>query len=191
MLIGRYPALLDANVLHPAFVRSALLWFADERLFMPHWSADIIEEWRRSVRRRFPDVSNEAIDRTFEQMGDAYPSAEVTGYSEIATALTLPDHDDRHVLAAAIVGKCSGIITANLRDFPKDVVSRYDIEVIHPDDFIVNIIDLDEGRALAACRQHRAAMSNTTPTEEEYLDRYRRAGLIQAHGRLAPKVRQL
>jgi hypothetical protein len=44
MLIGRYSAFLDANVLHPPFLRAALLWFADERLLRPVWSADVLAE---------------------------------------------------------------------------------------------------------------------------------------------------
>jgi hypothetical protein len=35
MLGGRYTVLLDANVMHPAIVRRALLWFADHRFFRP------------------------------------------------------------------------------------------------------------------------------------------------------------
>lgn len=191
MLIGRYPALLDANVLHPAFVRSALLWFADERLFLPCWSADIIEEWRGSVQLRFPDAQDDMLDRQLAAMTEAFPDAEVKGYEHLTGCLDLPDKKDLHVLAAAIVGRCSGIVTANVKHFPNEISERYRIEIVHPDDFIVNIIDLDEGRALAACRQHRAAMSKSAPTEAEYLERYKTAGLIQSHGRLAPKVAQL
>jgi predicted nucleic acid-binding protein len=191
MLIGRYPALLDANVLHPAFVRSALLWFADERLFLPCWSADILREWQESVRRRFPDATDTMFQRQIDAMSDAFPDAEIDGYEHLIGCLDLADERDRHVLAAAIVGRCSGIVTANVRHFPSEISERYQIEIVHPDDFIVNIIDLDEGRALAACRQHRAAMSASKPNATEYLERYKAAGLIQAHGRLALKVSQL
>lgn len=59
MLVGRYSALLDANVLHPAFLWGALLWYADARLLRPVWSKDILEEWRRSVLRRHKDMDEE------------------------------------------------------------------------------------------------------------------------------------
>ena len=188
MLIGRYPALLDANVLHPAFVRSTLLWFADERLFQPCWSADILREWRGSVQRRFSDAVDQMLDRTLAAMTEAFPDAEITGYEHLISCLDLADDKDRHVLAAAIVGRCSGIITANLKHFPETISERYRIEIVHPDDFIVNIIDLDEGRALSACRQHRLAMGQSSLSADEYLARYKTAGLIQAHGRLSPHV---
>lgn len=187
MLVGRYSALMDANVLHPAFLRGAMLWFASERLFRPVWSADILVEWRRSLKRRHSDISEEKLDQLQAMMCDQFPDAIVEGYQLIASVLDLPDPDDRHVLAAAIVGKCQGIITANLKHFPADKVAPYQMEVIHPDDFIVNIIDIDRTKALTACRHHRAAMTVSKPSQEEYLERFKIAGLVQAHARLSEK----
>lgn len=184
MLIGRYLAFLDANVLHPAFLRGALLWFADERLFRPGWSADVMREWRESLKRKRQDLTDDKLDVMQGVMAEQFPEAEIDGYDALISALQLPDENDRHVLAAAIVGKCHGIVTANLKDFPVGYVSSFNIEVIHPDDFIVNIIDLHPSRALAACKRHRAAMSKSAPTADEYLERFEACGLIQAHGRL-------
>jgi hypothetical protein len=188
MLIGRYPALLDANVLHPAFVRGALLWFADERLFQPHWSMDVLREWRVSVMRRFPDVREEGLLAQQQVMVEAFPDGEITGYEPFNGCIQLPDENDRHVLAAAIVGRCAGIVTCNGKDFPDAIVKPLGIEVIHPDDFIVNIIDLHPSRAVTACKRHRAAMAQTNPSPEEFLGRYEQAGLIQAHQRLSRHI---
>lgn len=185
MLVGRYLALLDANVLHPAFLRGAMLWFADERLFRPAWSQDILAEWRRSLQRRHTDIGEDQVNHLQAVMTDEFADAEVTGYQAITGALDLPDPDDRHLLAAAIVGRCNGIVTANLKHFPAEKVAPYNIEIVHPDDFIVNIIDLQPGRAVAACKRHRAAMTRSKPGQDEYLERFRSCGLVQAHGRLS------
>jgi len=185
MLIGRYSAFLDTNVLHPAFLRAALLWFADERLLRPVWSKHVLEEWRRSLKRRHPDTDDAKLDRVQAILAEHFPDAEIHGYETFIDALTLPDPDDRHVLAAAIVGRCNGIITANLKHFPAEAVGTFGIEVVHPDEFIVNIIDLDEARAIAACRRHRQAMSVSAPTPDDYLACFERCGLIQAHQRLS------
>lgn len=184
MLVGRYSAFLDANVLHPAFLRGALLWFADARLLRPVWSKDVLIEWRRSVQRRFLDLDDGKLDLLLTAFTGHFPDAEVSGYEAFIDVLELPDPDDRHVLAAAIVGRCHGIITANLKHFPEEVVSTYGIEVVHPDEFIVNIIDIDEDKAIGACKRHREAMTRSKPTVDEYLERFEICGLIQAHQRL-------
>lgn len=191
MLRGRYPALLDANVLHPAFVRSALFWFAAERLFRPHWSDDIVREWEGSVRERFPDVPDKWFTDQLALWNEHFPDARIAGYEPFIDALDLPDPEDRHVLAAAIVGRCAGIVTCNVKHFPRELIAPLGIEISHPDEFIVSVIDLDPERAFKACRLHREAMARTSPTREEYLERFERAGLIQAHQRLTPHVEVL
>jgi predicted nucleic acid-binding protein len=186
MLVGRYSAFLDANVLHPAFLRAALLWFADARLLRPVWSKDVLMEWRRSVRRRHGDMDDVKCDRLQQAFTAQFPDAEVSDYEPFINVIELPDPDDRHVLAAAIVGKCNGIITANLKHFPVEAVAKFGIEVVHPDEFIVNVIDLDENKAIGACKRHREAMGISKPSVEQYLERYEICGLIQAHQRLLP-----
>lgn len=188
MLIGRYTAVLDACVLHPAFVRGALLWLAAERLFRPLWSAEILDEWQASLLRKFPELTGDKLAASRTLMEVEFEDAMVSGYQPLIPALTLPDTNDRHVLAAAIIGGADAIVTANLRDFPNEVVGAFDIEVIHPDDFLVNAIDLDTGKALTALRRHRQALAQSRPTTADYLARFERCGLIQTHQRLQDVV---
>ena len=51
----------------------------------------------------------------------------MTGYHGLIPSLQLPDPDDRHVLAAAIVGRCDVIVTQNIQDFPEAALAPYGI----------------------------------------------------------------
>ena len=93
----------------------------------------------------------------------------VTGFEDLIEGVQLPDPDDRHVLAAAIRGKADVIVTANLRDFPADVLGQFGIEPQHPDEFIVSLLDLAPELVAAAARDHRESLKNPPKTIEQYL----------------------
>ncbi|MEV6604347.1 hypothetical protein [Kutzneria sp. NPDC051319] len=46
------------------------------------------------------------------------------------------------MLAAAVRGNASAIVTANLRDFDEPSLAPYDIDAVHPDEFLLNQLDL-------------------------------------------------
>jgi hypothetical protein len=54
--------------------------------------------------------------------------------------LSLPDPDDRHVLAAAIECGAGIIVTANLRDFPDNQLKHCSVIAKHPDDFLCEFL---------------------------------------------------
>lgn len=187
MLIGRYTSVLDACVLHPAFLRASLLWFAAEKLYRPIWSEEIFGEWAQSLERRFDDPPQK-LNTQRETMEKAFPGAMVQLPEGLIEGLKLPDANDRHVLAAAIVGRADAIITTNLKHFPPEICGRYSLEVIHPDDFLVNVIDLHQDRAVAACRKHRQVLKNPPYSAAEFVAKFEAAGLIQTHQRLLPLI---
>lgn len=51
--------------------------------------------------------------------------------------MSLPDPDDRHVLAAAIRCRADVIVTMNLRDFPSEGLAAFGMEAQHPDEYQV------------------------------------------------------
>lgn len=86
----------------------------------------------------------QAIERldheaTREKMMAVLPEALVTGYEALISSLDLPDPDDRHILAAAIVGKASLIVTWNVKDFPATRLLSYGVSCISPDTFLMRL----------------------------------------------------
>ena len=140
--MSHFTALLDANVLHCYPLTSLLMEPAEARLFRPAWSDDIHAEWRRSVLRARPDLDPALLERRRAAMDAAVPDACVTGYGPLIGGLSLPDPDDRHVLAAAIRAKAQVIVTFNEADFPAETLAGFDLVTQHPDRFLCLLIDL-------------------------------------------------
>jgi hypothetical protein len=109
--------LLDASVLYPAAIRDILMQLAVSNLFQAKWTADIHSEWIYSLLHDRPDINPKDLQRTRMLMNTAVRDCLITGYQHLTASLWLPDPDDRHVLAAAIVGHCNVIINQNLKDF--------------------------------------------------------------------------
>lgn len=190
MLVGRYGCVLDACVLHPAILMGSLLWLASERLYRPYWSDKIWDEWQRSLEKRF-GKGNEALIAKRALIESEFPEARVELPATIFDCLDLPDPNDRHVLAAALVAKADAIVTTNLKHFPEAVCRPLDIEIIHPDTFLVNAIDLDQDRAVKAFQKQRSSMTKSATTPEQFLLRFENSGLVQTHERLRPLIHLL
>ena len=97
------------------------------------------------------------------------PDCLVTGYESLIPTLSLPDSDDRHVLAAALHSGASSIVTYNLSDFPSSVLDQFWIEAIHPDEFITRLWDESPEAVLGAARRQRAGLTRPRKTVAEYL----------------------
>jgi len=110
-----YTALLDANVLYPAPLRDLLLQLAVSDIFKAKWTAGIHLEWIEALLRHEPHRDRAALERTRDLMDSKTRDSLVTGYEALIPSLELPDPNDRHVLAAAIVGRCDVIVTQNLK----------------------------------------------------------------------------
>lgn len=107
-------------------------------------------------------------------------AAIVTGYESLIPSLKLPDPDDRHVLAAAIVGGADVIVTRNLRDFPPDELDKYEIEAQHPDEFLRHVIDLSPVVVVDVVRAQQASMRAPPMSTGELLALLERVGLAEA-----------
>lgn len=108
-----FTAVYDACVLYPAPLRDFLMWLGLSGRFRARWSAHIHDEWQRNLLKNRPDLTKEQLRRTASLMDTAIPDGLVHGYEELINGLTLPDPDDRHVLAAAIRCNASVIVTFN------------------------------------------------------------------------------
>ena len=160
------------------------MWLATAHAYRPRWSEVIHTEWMRSVLANRGDVTREGLERTRLLMDRVDPECLVTEYEALIPTLSLPDADDRHVLAAAIRAKAPVIVTFNLSDFPETVLSPYGIVALHPDVFLCQLMDEEEERFLVGVQRHRASLHRPPQTETEYLLALKRNRLLTLAERL-------
>src|SRR6476659_1988364 len=153
---ARYTALLDACVLFPIAVCDALMSVATTGLYAAKWTTRIEDEWMRSLEEKTGRPVG-SFSRRRDFMREAIPDWEVPAeaWEKLISGLTLPDRGDVHVLAAAIAGHADCIVTANLKDFPEALLAPFAIEAIHPDEFLIAQMDLDQVGVLTAFKEMR------------------------------------
>jgi PIN domain len=159
-------AFLDASVLYPALLRNIFMRLAVRGVFRARWSAKVQDEWVAALIRNRPDIPQARIERTRHLMDSRINNALVDGYEHRVDSVALPDADDRHVLAAAIHCQTQVIVTANLRDFPDSTLADFGIEALHPDAFLLGLLESDQGEFVAALRWLRASLKNPPHTAD-------------------------
>ena len=176
---GSFCAFLDASVLYPVSLRNLLMRLTLAGLYQARWSAHVHEEWIRSVLRDHPHIPAARLHELRDAMDERAEDSLVTGYEALIESLTLPDPNDRHVLAAAIVTGADVIVTCNLRDFPEAALDQYNIEAQHPDEFIRHMLDLSPVMVVDAVRRQQASLLKPPVGMKELLALFERLGLAE------------
>lgn len=128
------------------------------------------------VLAREASLPEDAIRYRIEQMRAAFPDAEVTGYETLIEGMT-NNEKDRHVLAAAVRGNVEVLVTFNLRDFPESALKPFDIEAVHPDEFLLNQLDLYPGVVIGCLEQQIARYTREPLAIRDLLPRLERCGV--------------
>ena len=171
--MATFPALFDTNVLFGFHLNDIILAMAERGLFRPLWSEQILTELLDNlIEHGLPPAK---AQKRIDAMRQAFPDATVHGYEDLIPNMT--NHPkDRHVLAAGIRANCEVLVTFDLSDFPDDSVAAYDIEIVHPDKFLLDQLDLYPGPTVAVLRQLLADYSTPTLEMEDLLVRVADAG---------------
>lgn len=185
-----YAALLDANVLVPTALCDALLRLAEAGFYRPLWSDRILLEVEAAVLSFRPDLDPARVQRRTRLIAATFEDASVNSWEQVSAGLDLPDPDDRHVLAAAIAGGAQAIVTFNLTDFPPDRLRDRGIEARHPDDFLLDQLDLFPSRTLEVLVQQAADLAHPPSDLAGVLNSLERCqvpNFVEAVRRLAPQ----
>jgi len=160
------PVFLDTCVLLKPYLCDSMLTIAEAGIYRPLWSPTVLDELRRNLIRR--GLDDKQIGHQFDQMAQAFPDAQITGYGALVAQMT--NHPkDRHILAAAVRGGAEVLVTENLRDFPGDSVHAFDLEVVTQDTFLLDQLDLAPADVLAALRRQVSRYHREPRTVEALL----------------------
>lgn len=182
-----FPVFFDTCVLFGEVVNDAILRLAEELLFTPYWSSDVLEELERNLA---PRIGAERARKRIDAMEEAFPDATITGYSALIEDMTC-DEKDRHVLAAAAYSPTATLVTYNLKDFPKYSIQSVGIEIKGPDEFLQDVLDLDPGRVSRVCYDALLSYRLYPQTPEEYAAILCKSGLPSFASKLLPLLETL
>lgn len=177
-------ALYDSCVLYSAPITDLLMQLAVEELFRARWTERIHDEWMRHLLHNRPDLTLGQLRRRRELMDSHVRDCLVEGYESHIEGLTLPDPDDRHVLAAAIRCRAHVIVTFDRKHFPEEALRPFGIEALHPDGFLEQLLGMHSGRFCAAVRRQRSTLRRPPRSAQELLETLARNGLPRTAERL-------
>jgi predicted nucleic acid-binding protein len=165
-----FRVVLDTNVLLPAPLRDMLLRLAEAELYVPKWSNRILEELADNLVESGRTDAERAV-RVTTTMAEAFPEA-LAPDSLVSTLepAMVNDPKDRHVLAAAVGVGAQAIVTRNLGDFPPEACEPLGIEILSPDNFLIDLYRLDPSAPLRALSDQAAALTRPPLTPHQVLD---------------------
>ncbi len=170
-----FTVLIDTCVLHPSYLRDTLLSLAEREFFRPLWSIDILNELYDSLTEQ-AGIGHDAASRVIEEMQHHFVDCCVSDYEQLIDRMWSPDEDDRHVLAAAVRGHAAAIVTFNTADFPPESVEPFQMEAIHPDDFLLDQLDLSPPGVIAVLETQVERYKREPNTIYGLLEALERAG---------------
>lgn len=147
---ANFRVVLDACVLANAGLCDFFLRLAEPpRQYLPLWSDEILDEVQRTqttkLKRPYPD----SLARYWRaEVSAAFPEAIVTNYTHLVPIIAT-DEKDRHVVAAAVKGRASVIVTFNLRHFPAAALKPWDIIACHPQDYLLTLYSMNPAVVMA------------------------------------------
>ncbi|MDP6717518.1 MAG: PIN domain-containing protein, partial [Pirellulaceae bacterium] len=97
-----YTAIIDANVFYSARLTHLVMMLHREGVFRARWTNKIHDEWIKSVHKR-KSVPLDQLHARRDAMNEKAEDALVAGYERLMCGIELPDPNDRHVVAAAVL----------------------------------------------------------------------------------------
>jgi predicted nucleic acid-binding protein len=183
--MSRTVAFLDACVLYPFSLRDVLIQFSVEGMFQAKWSGKVQAEVIKNVEGNNPKISGRLL-RTFELMENAVPDflSEPTQETIALVSESSTDPKDVEILAAAIDGACTHLVTTNLKDFDIAYGLARNVAVMHPDEFLEKLIENNLESARAGFEAVVSRCKKPPRSKAEYCEAFKKNRLLKTASKL-------
>jgi predicted nucleic acid-binding protein len=162
-MLADYKVCIDACVLANYSVSDLLLRLAERpRIYTPVLSNMILDEVRRTHVEKL-GWGVEMADSWQAAIRESFPETIVDGFEPLVSCMT-NDEKDRHVVAAALVGKAQLIVTFNLKDFATKHLEQWGIEAQHPQDYLIILFEMKPELVISVLH-NAAAKHHQTPQQ--------------------------
>jgi predicted nucleic acid-binding protein len=176
-------AVIDSCVIFGMPLCDTLLRTAEQNLYQIVLSRKILEDATRNMvikGRLKPEREQYYQQQILNAFLDCFVEAPPK-LTELMTNAT----SDRHVTATAIASNANYIVTFNLKDFPSTSLVKYDLEAIHPDQFLGLLCDRwGEERLYQLICQQSNALQNPPISPELLLNKLARQQCDRFRSRL-------
>jgi hypothetical protein len=162
---------------HPFQLRNLLVQCAADRLVDARWSDEIHDEWMRNLLAKEPRLTRARLEATRDLMDRVLPQARVTGYEHRIPAITLPNPEDRHVVAAAAEAGASIIVTWNIPDFPIAELRQHGLRKATSDGLLTELYEAKPAVVAASVENARRNLNLSRVSRSAYLEVLHRQGL--------------
>lgn len=159
-MTGAPLVVLDACVLANFSLCDTLLRLAEPpRLYEPKWSEEILGEATRTLETKlgWPASLTAYLEA---ELHAHFSEAWISGHQALIPQMT-NDEKDRHVLAAAVHGHASIIVTLNLRHFTREHLDKWGVRALHPQSFLREIFGQEEALVIAKLEQQASDRGRT------------------------------
>jgi len=154
-MTGTPLVVLDACVLANFSLCDTLLRLAEPpRLFEPKWSEEIIRETARTLELKL-GWPNSLTAHLQKELRAHFSEAWISSYEPLIPRMT-NDEKDRHVVAAAVHGEASIILTLNLRHFSPEHLAMWGVCALHPQSFLIEIFREEQAVVMTKLDQQAA-----------------------------------
>jgi hypothetical protein len=185
-------AVFDSCILYPFHLRNIIVQAAVDRLIEARWTDEIHDEWMRNLMVQMPAIPmEERLHVTRQLMNGALPTATIRGYEEHIPRVTLPDPDDRHVVAAGIAAHASHVLTWNLRHFPTNELKKFGLRRMTPDAYLSALFNKIPDLVISSLANARRNLSKTRVSASDFIDILERQKLVQVAKRVEKYVSDL